>query len=38
MIGCGTHCWLMGRQEGIETTVQYLIDQGVLQVEAEDEQ
>lgn len=35
MLGCGIHCWRLGRVEGIEGTVQYLIDAGVLEVEDE---
>lgn len=35
LIGCGFTSFRLGRQEGIENTVQYMIDQGVLQVEEE---
>jgi len=33
LIGCGIHCWRLGKLEGIEGTVSYLIEQGVLEVE-----
>ena len=29
LIGCGIHSWRLGRRDGIEGTVQYLIDQGI---------
>lgn len=35
LIGCGIHAWNLGRRAGIEGTVQYLIDEGVLPVEDE---
>jgi len=35
MIGCGLTSFHLGRQEGIENTVQYLIDEGVLEVDDE---
>ena len=35
LIGCGYHCWALGKREGIEGTVQYLIDTGVIAVEDE---
>lgn len=35
MIGCGMTSFHLGRQEGIENTVQYLIDEGVLEVDDE---
>lgn len=33
MIGCAGHSYFLGRRAGIEGTVQYLIDQGVLEVD-----
>lgn len=33
MIGCGLQCWHLGKSVGIEATVQYMIDQGVLELE-----
>ncbi len=33
--GCGLTAFHLGRREGIEGTVQYLIDQGVLEVDDE---
>lgn len=33
MIGCGMQCWHLGKTTGVEATVQYMIDQGVLEVE-----
>jgi len=33
MIGCGIQCWHLGKGVGIEHTVQYMIDQGVLELE-----
>jgi len=33
MVGCGFHSWKLGKHQGIEATVQYMIDQGVLEVE-----
>jgi len=35
MIGCAGHSFYLGRRTGIEATVQYLIDQGVLEVDDE---
>jgi len=32
MFGCALTAFHLGRREGIENTVQYLIDQGVLEV------
>ena len=36
LIGCGIHCWKLGKMEGIEGTVQYFIDQGYIEVEEPD--
>lgn len=33
MIGCGVQCWHLGKSTGVEATVQYMIDTGVLEVE-----
>jgi hypothetical protein len=33
MIGCGIQCWHLGKTTGVEATVQYMIDTGVLEVE-----
>ena len=35
MIGCGIHCHALGRQEGIETTIEHLVDNGLLELEDE---
>lgn len=36
LIGCGIHCWRLGKNEGIEGTVQYFIDHGYIEVEDAD--
>ena len=36
LIGCGTHCWYLGRRGGIQHAVDYLVDTGHLDVD-EDE-
>jgi hypothetical protein len=33
MIGCGISSWQLGKTTGVEATVQYMIDTGVLEVE-----
>ena len=33
MIGCGLTCHSLGKQEGIETTIEHLVDQGMLELE-----
>ena len=33
MAGCALTSFHLGRQEGIESTVQYLIDQGVIDID-----
>tara|TARA_B100000768_G_scaffold64514_1_gene62205 strand:+ start:3730 stop:3843 length:114 start_codon:yes stop_codon:yes gene_type:complete len=33
MIGCGMTCYNLGKQEGIESTIEHLVDQGMIQVE-----
>ena len=35
MVGCGCHCHYLGRQEGIETTIEHLINNGMLEIEDE---
>tara|TARA_B110000259_G_scaffold175128_1_gene210058 strand:+ start:1270 stop:1380 length:111 start_codon:yes stop_codon:yes gene_type:complete len=35
MIGCGMTCHALGKQEGIETTIEHLVDQGMLELEDE---
>lgn len=36
LIGCGMTSYHLGRQEGIETTIEHLVDQGMLEVESEE--
>lgn len=36
LAGCGQTAFHLGRREGIENTVQYLIDTGVLEVDDEE--
>ena len=38
LIGCGVHSYHIGKTHGIESTVEYLVDQGVLQESPEDEE
>tara|TARA_R110001606_G_scaffold19544_1_gene71490 strand:- start:746 stop:958 length:213 start_codon:yes stop_codon:yes gene_type:complete len=35
MIGCGMTCHALGKQEGIETTIEHLVDHGMLELEDE---
>ena len=35
MFGCSMTSFFLGRQEGIESTVQYLIDLGVIDIDEE---
>jgi hypothetical protein len=35
MLGCATHSFYLGRRTGIEATVTYLIEQGVLELDEE---
>ena len=37
LVGCGLMSFYIGRQEGIQGTVQYLIDAGILEVDEENE-
>ena len=36
LLGCGIHSYQLGKQEGIETTIEHLVDQGMLEVESEE--
>ena len=36
LIGCGLTSYHLGRQEGIETTIEHLVDQGMLEVDVEE--
>lgn len=33
LIGCGLTCYNLGKQEGIETTIEHLVDNGLLTLE-----
>lgn len=33
MIGCGYTCYALGKQEGIETTIEHLVDEGMLEID-----
>ena len=35
LIGCGLTCHALGKQEGIETTIEHLVDNGLLELEDE---
>lgn len=35
LMGCGIHAWYLGRKVGIQHTVDYLIDNGIIDVEDE---
>lgn len=35
MVGAGISSWNLGRRDGIEATVEFLIDKGILEVEEE---
>ena len=35
MMGCGIHCWYLGRKVGIQYAVDYLVDNGHLDVDDE---
>jgi hypothetical protein len=37
LVGCGLTSFFLGRRDGIEATVDYLIEIGVLEAEAEDD-
>jgi hypothetical protein len=37
LIGCGMTSYHLGRQEGIETTIEHLVDHGMLEVDVEQE-
>ena len=36
LIGCGISCHRLGKQEGIETTIEHLVDQGMLEVDLDE--
>ena len=33
LLGCGLTCHALGKQEGIETTIEHLVDEGLLVVD-----
>tara|TARA_R110002073_G_scaffold5739_3_gene35328 strand:+ start:1614 stop:1760 length:147 start_codon:yes stop_codon:yes gene_type:complete len=35
MIGCGMTCYALGKQEGVERTIEHLVDHGMLELEDE---
>jgi len=35
LVGCGLTSHALGKQEGIETTIEHLVDQGMLELEEE---
>ena len=35
LIGCGLTCHALGKQEGIETTIEHLVDNGMLELDEE---
>jgi hypothetical protein len=35
MIGCGLTCHTLGRQEGIENTIEHLVDRGLIELDEE---
>lgn len=35
LIGCGMTSYQVGKQEGIETTIEHLVDNGMLEIEEE---
>ena len=35
MVGCGLTCHALGKQEGIESTIEHLVDQGMIQLDEE---
>jgi hypothetical protein len=37
LLGSSIHSYHLGKQEGIETTIEHLVDQGMLEVESEQE-
>lgn len=37
LLGCGITSYKLGRQEGIETTIEHLVDEGLLEVNVEQE-
>jgi hypothetical protein len=37
LIGCGLQSWWIGRRNGVQTTVDYLLDEGYLELDEEKE-
>lgn len=37
LLGCGVHCWTLGRQQGIQGTIDHLVSIGLLDLEPEEE-
>ena len=35
IIGCGLTCHALGKREGMETTIEHLIDKGIISVDEE---
>jgi hypothetical protein len=35
LVGCGFTCHALGKQEGIERTIEHLVDNGLLEIEDE---
>tara|TARA_X000001382_G_C3134531_1_gene167515 strand:+ start:528 stop:668 length:141 start_codon:yes stop_codon:yes gene_type:complete len=35
LVGCGLTCHALGKQEGIETTIEHLVDHGMLELDEE---
>jgi hypothetical protein len=35
LIGCGLTCHVLGKREGIESTIEHLVDAGMLELEDE---
>ena len=35
LIGCGVQAWRLGRHQGIEDTVTYMINEGLIEVDEE---
>ena len=35
LVGCGLTCHALGKQEGIETTIEHLVDNGMLELDEE---
>ena len=37
LLGCSIQSYHLGKQEGIETTIEHLVDEGLLEVQSEQE-